>query len=1209
MAPVMCPILDSGATCTLTCKPGYVKSGDFMCSKGVWSAETCSEPEKYVAEEQLFRLSHRSRLDYGWKIRQVNVYSDEACTKKLAKNVISSYKASGSYAGYPPDSLFSGGSLQPETKCLEGKTPNTCKDWWSKGLNVNPYSVDETHGASTYLEFSVAAKESVQCVEVISRTKGPGGVARQYYPSEMTLHRGWSSNERKESDITMVDSIIDVDGWTEMWKTTADESMMDADKGLFSYFKTGCGKRATYIFGELLEGGEYSGVPSACHCKQLCVDKVDEGCRSWNYKPSSQDCYLQSTIKSMPEETCEAYSDWIAGDTGLRLTDFEPAVVMPGASFDLKVNGVNLPTEAGSKMQGTTPPRQRVKIVPTASACAEGEIAEHVEGIGCSHPYFCAPRPSASDIDSASWSGLKVQSSASAETYKVCYNRGFTYDRYEWHEVGTMEVKALNYVWTTDPPTLMRKTEDFDLTVEAQDAFDTTNSSHWKLKLIRSYFDCESVTSDPKFGDVSSAHLVMEERYGEWPDNYGIPKPLMGIWENLTVYSETTPVEVGQYKVCLNDGEAGSKYKQIPAKDGSVYLEIVAEEDYSTHPRKVFTYQTFSGKVDEENTFVLKGHRLRVPSTDKIALMDGACTEAAISTGAISEAKSTDDGYLFTMTLDDTVEVKRGAYSLCYCKAEDDATLDGTTAFTYSIKDTADKRCGSAPLTEADADGVVLRYQDLETAQKENLCTVKCARGCVGQECYCDSFTTDMYVETPNDAKIYPLCLSATGCRDACTAEGADCKGFDFDPEKNLCWLLSATDETECKDGKVADKEGAEYWVKNVGEACTHNADFSSKVGEVTLTKRVSIGNDWILTPGDPDGGSIEVLGADLNWKTDRIMYVDCTGICGISENPDLPVSYFSNWIPVKPDFVDPPHDDFEGPYQKPDDDASAEVLWRKKEGYYCPGNNMDVVGEERMDANRHQCYSKCVANAPCEGDDCNCEGLLQGYDGPTSQALCLTETQCKDVCAGIDDCYGIDMSSDEDVPRCFLNMKADQGSCEEYIINDQLTELKEYNFFYKQRADTGRRATSVEAAPERKLLAAKDMGKSWDEILRYKLDSVATGAQYKVCFCDRDTLPAGRFCKKASDFKIEIGTLHFSGVSCLIKEEKFQRGTCVAQFHGGLRCYPGPDKVPTITVPVVTKEAPPQKDVDEEVALDAALSAYCLYGPEEETRDDPMCP
>merc|ERR1711977_477420 len=64
-------------------------------------------------------------------------------------------------------------------------------------------------------------------------------------------------------------------------------------------------------------------------------------------------------------------------------------------------------------------------------------------------------------------------------------------------------------------------------------------------------------------------------------------------------------------------------------------------------------------------------------------------------------------------------------------------------------------------------------------------------------------------------------------------------------------------------------------------------------------------------------------------------------------------------------------------------------------------------------------------------------------------------------------------------------------------------------------------------------------------------------GAQYKVCFCDRDTLAAGRFCKKASDYKIDIGTLHFSGVSCLIADSKFQRGTCVEQYHGGLRVLP----------------------------------------------------
>merc|ERR1712010_69786 len=105
------------------------------------------------------------------------------------------------------------------------------------------------------------------------------------------------------------------------------------------------------------------------------------------------------------------------------------------------------------------------------------------------------------------------------------------------------------------------------------------------------------------------------------------------------------------------------------------------------------------------------------------------------------------------------------------------------------------------------------------------------------------------------------------------------------------------------------------------------------------------------------------------------------------------------------------------------------------------------------------------------------------------------------------------------------------------------------------------------------------------------KLDSVATGAQYKVCFCDRETLPAGRFCKKASDFKIEIGTLHFSGVSCLIKDEKFQRGTCVAQYHGGLRCYPG--AAPKLTIPSVSIPAVPQANAPPAAVINPGLSSF----------------
>merc|ERR1719181_2551609 len=85
-------------------------------------------------------------------------------------------------------------------------------------------------------------------------------------------------------------SIVSVDGWTEMWTASAEtakagemptKSVRDTS-GLVTTFTTQCGRLSTRIYGELLE--EVEGPESACHCKQLCIDKIDEGCRSWNYK-------------------------------------------------------------------------------------------------------------------------------------------------------------------------------------------------------------------------------------------------------------------------------------------------------------------------------------------------------------------------------------------------------------------------------------------------------------------------------------------------------------------------------------------------------------------------------------------------------------------------------------------------------------------------------------------------------------------------------------------------------------------------------------------------------------------------------------------------------------------------------------------------------------------------------------------------------------
>jgi hypothetical protein len=180
-----------------------------------------------------------------------------------------------------------------------------------------------------------------------------------------------------------------------------------------------------------------------------------------------------------------------------------------------------------------------------------------------------------------------------------------------------------------------------------------------------------------------------------------------------------------------------------------------------------------------------------------------------------------------------------------------------------------------------------------------------------------------------------------------------------------------------------------------------------------------------------------------------------------------------------------------------------------------------------------------------------------------------------------------------------------DTSSCEEYVVNGRLTPSMSYSLIYKQLPSFARRATAVEA-PRRGLLPAVDEGLSWDQILRFANITFETGGKFKACFCDYETLEEGKYCKYASDYKIEIGTIHVSGISCLIEDPKFQRGTCVDQFHGGMRCYPG--KAPKITVPEDDDDEEKKKAPKKKKPTKPLLSAFCLYGPEEETRDDPLC-
>merc|ERR1719424_125893 len=336
-ASMSCSKTDAGAHCPVVCMQGYVPKGDLLCQRGEWVVATdglkmgdlCAPPEEYEPETQFFRLAARSRMDYGWRIRQVRAFSNAECEGRGLSSVTITAPSESAVGGSPltNKALVDVDRVRDEYSC----SSNTCEDFWSMGLNVNPYSVDETHDledGGAFLEFTVASDEPVLCVEVISRSIGPNMEDRQYYPYDAVLFRGFHNDQFR----SLERSVTDVFGWTESWTAQYDSDVA----GAVHRFSAQCGQTETRIFGELLM--QQAGVISACHCKQLCIDTWQGtdtgGCLSWNYQvePFAM-CFLQSTIKPMPSESCDSMGDAnvISGFTGLRIEGIEtsPKIVKP----------------------------------------------------------------------------------------------------------------------------------------------------------------------------------------------------------------------------------------------------------------------------------------------------------------------------------------------------------------------------------------------------------------------------------------------------------------------------------------------------------------------------------------------------------------------------------------------------------------------------------------------------------------------------------------------------------------------------------------------------------------------------------------------------------------------------------------------------------------------------------------------------------------
>jgi len=112
---------------------------------------------------------------------------------------------------------------------------------------------------------------------------------------------------------------------------------------------------------------------------------------------------------------------------------------------------------------------------------------------------------------------------------------------------------------------------------------------------------------------------------------------------------------------------------------------------------------------------------------------------------------------------------------------------------------------------------------------------------------------------------------------------------------------------------------------------------------------------------------------------------------------------------------------------------------------------------------------------------------------------------------------------------------------------HEQLTPDDDYTYFHATAA-----SNDATPAPRTDTAAVAD-----PNALMFTGIEFASGGTFKVCYCDSSLLPSElASCTSHRDFTIEVGTVHSSGVSCLIREPRFQRNTCVDQGDGSLRCW-----------------------------------------------------
>ena len=288
----------------------------------------------------------------------------------------------------------------------------------------------------------------------------------------------------------------------------------------------------------------------------------------------------------------------------------------------------------------------------------------------------------------------------------------------------------------------------------------------------------------------------------------------------------------------------------------------------NTHPREVYASQRFTGAASTqgtETTIHVDGHDLFGITSAEVGLVlcddiDPSCSSKTCADAVTHESSSTitalgaDGRYTFSFA----GPVVAGNYRACYCSSaghvapHDSKKRSGGTAFEPS-----DTNVNNLPTGVSRADVGLVTASEL------------CEPTCTGSNCgNCDFYSPSDH----SDITTLFLLSSAKAAWDTCKAisdnTDSTCQGFDWNPESHEAYFYTDV-------GTPTAEENWEYYAVTVVSACA-SADFSKDIGTAAITDRVSINQEWVLSPGLLQ--SIEVVGDSLDPNIDRIYLVDEKG-------------------------------------------------------------------------------------------------------------------------------------------------------------------------------------------------------------------------------------------------------------------------------------------------------------------------------------------